>query len=130
MALDPIPQSLPVHFFGSRPQPPTSPIVYECVSMYECVGVHECGGVCTSVCVCVCVCVCFVFCNKICAPSAPSTGVSKYDWVNLFGCVGVCGYVRVCGCVCVCAYALFSAARSELCLHRPPALESVCKRFV
>jgi len=25
MALDPIPQSLPVHFFGSRPQPPTSP---------------------------------------------------------------------------------------------------------
>ena len=25
MVLDPIPQSLPVHFFGSRPQPPTSP---------------------------------------------------------------------------------------------------------
>ena len=24
MLLDPIPQSLPVHFFGSRPQPPTS----------------------------------------------------------------------------------------------------------
>jgi len=24
MVLDPIPQSLPVHFFGSRPQPPTS----------------------------------------------------------------------------------------------------------
>ena len=27
MVLDPIPQSLPVHFFGSRPQPPTSPHV-------------------------------------------------------------------------------------------------------
>jgi len=27
MVLDPIPQSLPVHFFGSRPQPPTSPFV-------------------------------------------------------------------------------------------------------
>ena len=26
MVLDPIPQSLPVHFFGSRPQPPTFPI--------------------------------------------------------------------------------------------------------
>jgi len=25
MVLDPMPQSLPVHFFGSRPQPPTSP---------------------------------------------------------------------------------------------------------
>ena len=25
MVLAPIPQSLPVHFFGSRPQPPTSP---------------------------------------------------------------------------------------------------------
>ena len=25
MVLEPIPQSLPVHFFGSRPQPPTSP---------------------------------------------------------------------------------------------------------
>ena len=27
MVLDPIPKSLPVHFFGSRPQPPTSPLV-------------------------------------------------------------------------------------------------------
>jgi len=26
MVLDPIPPSLPVHFFGSRPQPPTSPL--------------------------------------------------------------------------------------------------------
>ena len=28
MVLDPIPQSLPVHFFGSRPQPPTSPATH------------------------------------------------------------------------------------------------------
>jgi len=27
MVLDPIPQSLPVHFFGSRPQPPTSHLI-------------------------------------------------------------------------------------------------------
>jgi len=33
MVLDPIPQSLPVHFFGSRPQPPTSQS-----------GATECGG--------------------------------------------------------------------------------------
>ena len=26
MVLDPIPQSLSIHFFGSRPQPPTSPM--------------------------------------------------------------------------------------------------------
>ena len=29
MVLDPIPQSLPVHFFGSRPQPPTSLTYHE-----------------------------------------------------------------------------------------------------
>ena len=29
MVLDPIPQSLPVHFFGSRPQPPTSRAVFD-----------------------------------------------------------------------------------------------------
>ena len=32
MVLDPIPQSLPVHFFGSRPQPPTSR-TSSCVAM-------------------------------------------------------------------------------------------------
>jgi len=30
MVLDPIPQSLPVHIFGSRPQPPTSPSHVRC----------------------------------------------------------------------------------------------------
>ena len=29
MVLDPIPQSLPVHFFGSRPKPPTSRLTFE-----------------------------------------------------------------------------------------------------
>jgi len=28
MVLDPIPQPLPVHFFGSLPQPSTSPSIY------------------------------------------------------------------------------------------------------
>ena len=33
MVLDPIPQSLPVHFFGSRPQPPTSRLGWYCLLM-------------------------------------------------------------------------------------------------
>jgi len=37
MVLDPIPQSLPVHFFGSRPQPPTSRLpTMQCVLMMRC----------------------------------------------------------------------------------------------
>ena len=35
MVLDPIPQILPVHFFGSRPQPPTSPYVPHPVILQE-----------------------------------------------------------------------------------------------
>jgi len=50
MVLDPIPQSLPVHFFGSRPQPPTSP--------HTCVLSHECVRACCQICVRVGVCVC------------------------------------------------------------------------
>jgi len=41
MVLDPIPQSLPVHFFGSRPQPPTSPpgraYEYTYMNRYVCI---------------------------------------------------------------------------------------------
>jgi len=35
MVLDPIPQSLPLHFFGSRPQPPTSPLSSTSVHTYH-----------------------------------------------------------------------------------------------
>jgi len=35
MVLDPIPQSLPVHFFGSRPQPPTSRFGTYCHICYQ-----------------------------------------------------------------------------------------------
>jgi len=83
MVLDPIPQSLPVHFFGSRPQSPTSPpsmseknqyqfgkvytriicMFVESLHVYISVELHVC------VCVCVCVCVgkssCFLPCPKI-----------------------------------------------------------------
>ena len=36
MVLDPIPQSLPVHFFGSRPQPPTSRLILVCDMTHSC----------------------------------------------------------------------------------------------
>ena len=63
MVLDPIPQSLPVHFFGSRPQPPTSRAVNECV-------LRTCMNVCYVRCVydmnecvqCTCMNVCYVRC--------------------------------------------------------------------
>jgi len=45
MVLDPIPQSLPLHFFGSRPQPPTSPCntpVFMHAYMYEYHTQHAC----------------------------------------------------------------------------------------
>jgi len=73
MVLDPMPQPLPVHFFGSRPQPPTSPEIAENESLkqetshllgeHRCVCVRErdrecvCVFVCVRVCVFVCVCV-------------------------------------------------------------------------
>ena len=42
MELDPIPQSLPVHFFGSRPQPPTSPSPFPlCLQTRE-ETIHRC----------------------------------------------------------------------------------------
>ena len=34
MVLSPIPQPLPVHFFGSRPQPPTSPTHLPCRALH------------------------------------------------------------------------------------------------
>ena len=49
MVLDPIPQPLPVHFFGSRPQPPTSPrdvpismfkLSHLCIIMYTYTSVY------------------------------------------------------------------------------------------
>ena len=45
IVLDPIPQSLPVHFFGSRPQPPTSPRSCVCV-LYEFMCVCACWMMC------------------------------------------------------------------------------------
>ena len=43
MVLDPIPQSLPVHFFGSRPQPPTS---LSCISLAYATSLLHLSGEC------------------------------------------------------------------------------------
>jgi len=45
MVLDPIPQSLPVHFFGSRPQPSTSPL-HSCHAMWHTCHVTHWRGEC------------------------------------------------------------------------------------
>ena len=44
MVLDPIPQSLPVHFFGSRPQPPTSHRMYKRDMPRMCEACHTYTG--------------------------------------------------------------------------------------
>ena len=57
VVLDPIPQPLPVHFLGSRPQPPTSrQDVCACVCVCVRVSVYVCVFVRVHVCVCVCAC--------------------------------------------------------------------------
>ena len=60
MVLDPIPQSLPVHFLGSRPQPPTSPICWvdgkkiasKYLQMYfhTCTRAFKCDHICMHAC--------------------------------------------------------------------------------
>ena len=45
MVLDPIPQPLPVHFFGSRPQTPTSPYTYPPIKSVVQYAVHYLYGV-------------------------------------------------------------------------------------
>ena len=43
MVLDPIPLSLPVHFFGCRPQPPTSHAMYiRCMNLYMNLCMYVC----------------------------------------------------------------------------------------
>jgi len=112
MVLDPIPQSLPVHFFGSRPQPPTatggpsiSPV---CVFVYMCV----CACVCVGVCLCVYVrgseresdCV-YLYCVCVCArtrvdifedPRQQNDTNIQIEWLRLVGFLKITGlYYRM-----------------------------------
>ena len=80
MVLDHIPQSLPVHFFGSRPQPPTSRS--GTIALWVCAAsaarshcvllllLAVTGDFRVCVCVCVCVCererVCLFVCLCVC----------------------------------------------------------------
>ena len=116
MVLDPIPQSLPVHFFGSRSQPPTSRtvstqscvcdrqlvclcsvVVFICVKKTDVMNqkVHKLC-VCVSVyvtCVCMCVCV-----RKLCVRVSLRKLCLR---VRLCLCLCLCLCVCVCVCVCV-----------------------------
>ena len=89
MVLAPIPQSLPVHFFGSRPQPPTSPAASAYrhdVSVLQCVAVRgsvlQCVAVCCSVLQCVAVCCSVLQCVAVCC--------------SVLRCVAVCCRVLQC----------------------------------
>jgi len=88
MVLDPIPQSLPVHFFGSRPQPPTSPRhALALIKAFHCAAIW----------IWICVCIYTSMSSKI------YIHVLIYVYVCIF--VHVCVYIYVCiFCICVCIY--------------------------
>jgi len=84
MVLDPIPQSLPVHFLGSRPQPPTSRrmcVAHVCDSCvwFMCM-VHVYGSCIRS---CGVVCVWLVCMAHVYGSFVLLTGVVSYDALSL-----------------------------------------------
>ena len=99
MVLDPIPQILPVHFFGSRPQPPTSPAclnlfvqvymhVFVCVQVY----VYACESRYVDLCTC-----------KVCGVNIArlkKNGEHLKKQKNVLQCVAVCCSVLQCVAVC------------------------------
>jgi len=112
MVLDPIPQPLPVHFFGSRPQPPTSPLIDEQVYVQRVVCV------CVSVCLCACACVCVracVFTNMIewVARAVGRVG-HTHRWTSTLITCCVCTCMCGCGCVCVRVCVCVHILRNEL----------------
>ena len=93
MVLDPIPQSLPVHFFGSRPQPPTSRAKMRRlpdISGLSCKSVCVWGG---GMCVCVCVCVRVGVCVCACVRVRVRACVEVYETCSCV-CVVICVCVR------------------------------------
>ena len=98
MVLDPIPQSLPVHFFGSRPQPPTSRWQRQWYSRLLLMRVSESVRLSMHMCVCICVYLCF--------------------------CVCICVRVRVCVWVYVCVNGVYM--HTCMC-HWPPYAYMYCQ---
>ena len=110
MVLDPIPQSLPVHFFGSRPQPPTSlckgrvymrtMYVSKCAHRDICVHVSVCKacvymrGECLYMlneradqCVCMYACMCLYICAHMSVSVCNCLRMYQRDigWLRLVG---------------------------------------------
>ena len=114
MVLDPIPQILPVHFFGSRPQPPTSPDTCICICIhaylwmmaslrarlwmmallraqsiyvYTCLCVHVClYWVCVSLCALIFTCTYYVWVYIAIYSRIRSKNISQYI-SNILGCI-------------------------------------------
>ena len=130
MVLDPIPPSLPVHFFGSRPQPPTSHPTYVAVTCYvscchvwlmcECISLW----ICTSrICGCISVCIsllhlmhvavtCYVSCcNVICVCARVSV------WICTSSIMSVSLYVfRSCISCTLLSRVMYVAVKSWVCV--------------
>ena len=124
MVLDPIPRSLPVHFFGSRPQPPTSRMTWWSVLQYvaACCSAMQSASSSFESCV------------------SSSTGlydVSQCAAVrcSALQCVAVCRSVSQCVAVCCSAHHQDSGVVSRLplaCMLRCNALQCVvvsCSEF-
>jgi len=134
MVLDPIPQSLPVHFFGSRPQPPTSPAASAYrhdVSVLQCVAVRgsvlQCVAVCCSVLQCVAVCCSVLQCVAMCCSVLQCVAVCcnvlqcAAMRCSVLQCVAVC--CSVLRCVAVCCRVLQCTAYSSIAeLQRTPMI--------
>ena len=112
MVLDPIPQPLTVHFFGSRPQPPTSPI-YTTHVLHNIEGHHIYGGPLYMTMSHVCSenrrsllhkspIKQTIFCNTCILWSSNTTTHCNNSCVYL--CVPVCTCVYLCVPVCTCVY--------------------------
>jgi len=114
MVIDPIPQSLPVHFFGSRPQPPTSPAA----SAYRHdVSVLQCVAVCCSVLQCVAMCCSVLQCVAVCCNVLQCAAMR----CSVLQCVAVC--CSVLRCVAVCCRVLQCTAYSSIAeLQRTPMI--------
>jgi len=152
MVLDPIPQSLPVHFFGSRPQPPTSRFKglfgvvegHTCFA-YVCMHIHICECVFHTLYVCICLPHLRHSVSRVFVASLRFTHVSIYVYIYLyiyfvicvytsfeltaFGFKGLCGIVEIYTCIHICVY-IFVCIFCYVCICLSNLRHSVSRAFL